>query len=193
MAQLSGKRVAILATDGFEQSELFEPKRLLEEAGAHTTVVSVAAGEIKGWDEKDWGQSVLVDMTLEEGSASDFHALVLPGGVMNSDKLRTESQAVSFVKEFFTSGKPIGAICHGPWLLVEAGVVAGLTLTSWPSLKTDLRNAGAEWFDQEVCVDRGLVTSRKPADIPAFVNKLIEEMQEGSHARQRRNPQVQLF
>ncbi|MGV3617049.1 MAG: type 1 glutamine amidotransferase domain-containing protein [Fimbriimonas sp.] len=180
--RLQGKRVAILATDGFEQSELLEPRKILDEAGATTTVVSPKAGEIKGWNEENWGQSVAVDRTLDGCSADDFDALVLPGGQMNPDKLRLEPAAVAFVKAFMEAGKPVGAICHGPWLLVEANVVRGRKVTSWPSISTDLKNAGAEWVDQEVVVDKGLVTSRKPDDIPAFGRKLVEEIGEGVHA-----------
>ncbi len=190
--QLNGKRVAILATDGFEQSELLEPKRLLEEAGAQTTVVSLNPGQIKGWNEKDWGQSVAVDKTLDQCSAEEFDALLLPGGVMNPDKLRMEPKAVEFASAFFEAGKPVGAICHGPWLLVEADVVSGRRLTSWPSLQTDLRNAGAKWSDEQVVTDQGLVTSRKPADIPAFAKKLIEEIGEGKHAGQSRSVRASL-
>jgi protease I len=182
--QLNGKRVAILATDGFEQSELLEPQRLLSEAGAEITIVSLQPGQIKGWNEQNWGQSISVDQTVSQASAEDFDALVLPGGVMNPDKLRTDEDAVRFVRDFFEQGKPVGAICHGPWMLVEADVAEGRTVTSWPSLETDLRNAGANWVDQEVVTDEGLVTSRKPSDIPAFASKLIEEIQEGRHAEQ---------
>jgi len=182
--QLNGKRVAILATDGFEQSELLEPQRLLSEAGAEITKVSLQPGQIKGWNEQNWGQSISVDQTVSQASAEDFDALVLPGGVMNPDKLRTDEDAVRFVRDFFEQGKPVGAICHGPWMLVEADVAEGRTVTSWPSLETDLRNAGANWVDQEVVTDEGLVTSRKPSDIPAFASKLIEEIQEGRHAEQ---------
>ncbi|HWA83689.1 MAG TPA: type 1 glutamine amidotransferase domain-containing protein [Fimbriimonadaceae bacterium] len=178
---ISGKRVAILATDGFEQSELMEPKRALDEAGATTTVVSLKPGEIRGWDHDHWGQSIPVDKTVEEVSSDDFDALLLPGGVMNPDRLRMNEEAVEFAGDFVKEGKPVGAICHGPWLLVEADVVGGRQMTSWPSLKTDLTNAGAEWEDSEVIVDEGLVTSRKPSDIPAFSKKLIEEIAEGRH------------
>lgn len=188
--QLDGKKVAILATDGFEQAELLEPKRILEEAGAQTTVVSLKGGEIKGWNESDWGQSVRVERTLDQCSPDEFDALVLPGGVMNPDKLRMEPNAVQFAKAFFQAGKPVGAICHGPWLLIEADVVRGRKVTSWPSLQTDLRNAGAEWVDEQVVTDQGLVTSRKPADIPAFGGKLIEEIKEGRHAGQSRSVQA---
>lgn len=190
--KLNGKRVAFLATDGFEQSELLEPRRILDEAGATTTVVSPKAGEIKGWAESDWGQSVKVDRTLDEVSAGDFDALVLPGGQINPDKLRLEPKAVSFVHEFFEAGKPVGAICHGPWLLVEAEVVRGRKVTSWPSIRKDLENAGAHWTDQEVVTDKGLVTSRKPDDIPAFGKKLIEEIAEGVHPDQARKTGVSL-
>ena len=179
---LNGKRVAILATDGFEQAELIEPKRALEEAGAQTTVVSLKSGEIKGWNEKDWGESIAVDKTIDEISADEFDALMLPGGVMNPDKLRMNEAAVSFARDFIESGRPVGAICHGPWLLAEADVIDGRRMTSWPSLRTDLTNAGATWEDSEVVVDEGLVTSRKPSDIPAFNRKLIEEISEGRHA-----------
>jgi protease I len=178
---LQGKKIAILATDGFEQAELLEPRKALEEQGATTLVVSPEKGKIRGWDEKDWGEEISVDLDLNSASAEDFDALLLPGGVMNPDKLRMNKQAVEFVREFFADGKPVAAICHAPWMLVEAGAVGGRTLTSWPSLQTDIRNAGGSWVDQEVVVDEGLVTSRKPADIPAFNRKMIEEFAEGWH------------
>jgi protease I len=181
--KVKGKKVAILATDGFEQVELEKPKQLLENAGAATVVVSPKAGQIRGWDKKDWGDSVKVDATLAECSPDEFDALLLPGGVINPDKLRTEKDAVEFVRSFYEAGKPIGAICHGPWMLVEAGVVEGRRATSWPSLSKDMENAGAEWVDEEVVVDEGIVTSRKPEDIPAFAKKLIEEIGEGKHPR----------
>ncbi|CAN5234395.1 type 1 glutamine amidotransferase domain-containing protein [soil metagenome] len=183
--KLNGKKVAILATNGFEQSELFEPKKALEDAGAEVSIVSLESGEIKGWDKNDWGKSIAVDMTIDEANANDFDALQLPGGVMNPDKLRMNKKAVSFVKSFFEAGKPIAAICHAPWILVEADVVKGKTITSWASLKTDLENAGAKWVDQEVVVDNGLVSSRKPDDLPAFNQKMIEEFAEGTHQRQK--------
>jgi protease I len=179
--KLNGKRVAILATDGVEQVELLEPRDALRAAGADTVVVAPHGGTIKGWNMKEWGQEIPVDRTLGEARAEDFDGLLLPGGVMNPDRLRTDPTAVSFVRSFFTAGKPIAAICHGPWMLVEADVVRGRTFTSWPSLKTDIRNAGATWVDQEVVTDRGLVTSRKPDDIPAFNRKMIEEFAEGVH------------
>jgi protease I len=184
MAQLEGKTVAILATDGFEQSELLEPKKALEDAGAKTQIVSLQSGEIKGWKEKNWGDSIPVDLTVEEADASNYDGLMLPGGVMNPDKLRTNQKAVEFVYSFFQQQKPVAAICHGPWTLVEADVVNGRTLTSWPSLQTDIRNAGGRWVDEEVVVDNGLVTSRKPADLPAFNAKLVEELREGKHSGQ---------
>lgn len=180
---LQGKSVAILAADGFEQSELLEPKKALEDAGAEVTIVSLEPGKIKGWDEKDWGKSIGVDLTLDEADAADFDALQLPGGVMNPDKLRDDARAVAFVKSFFDAGKPIGAICHGPWTLIEADAVKGRRLTSYSSIRTDLENAGAQWVDEEVVTDNGLVTSRKPADLPAFNAKLIEEIAEGVHPR----------
>ncbi len=168
---LNGKRVAILATDGFEQSELLEPKRLLESWGAQVQVVAPGDGsQIRGWKDKDWGESVDIDQPLAAAQPGDFDALVLPGGVINPDKLRTDAQAVEFIKAFGAAGKPVAAICHGPWLLVESGLAKGRRVTSWPSLKTDLGNAGAEWTDAEVVVDGALITSRKPGDIPAFAD-----------------------
>jgi len=179
--RLMGKTVAILATEGFEQVELEQPKEALENAGAKTVVIAPEAGtkdgKIKGWDKTKWGDTVKVDMPLSEADASDFDMLVLPGGVMNPDKLRMEPDAVSLVKEFVAQGKPVAAICHGPWLLIEADVVRGNTMTSWPSLQTDLRNAGVNWVDEEVVEDDGLITSRKPEDIPAFSRKLIEVLE----------------
>lgn len=182
---LSGKRVAILATDGVEQVELTEPRKALDQAGAKTMVVSPKSGKIKGWQHDHWGDEIPVDLSLDQASADTFDALMLPGGVMNPDHLRMNKKAVQFVKSFFEAGKPVAAICHGPWLLVEADVVRGRTVTSWPSLQTDLRNAGADWVDREVATDEGLVTSRKPDDIPAFSRKMIEEFAEGRHEGQR--------
>jgi protease I len=172
-SNLNGKRVAILATDGFEQSELLEPKKALEEAGATTQVVSPNSGKIKGWNHKDWGKEVPVDVTLDSAKADQFDALVLPGGVMNPDQLRMNPKAVEFVKQFTKNGKPVAAVCHGPWTLVEADAVRGKVMTSWPSLQTDLKNAGATWVDKEVVSDRQLVTSRKPDDLPAFNREMI--------------------
>ena len=183
MATLSGVKVAILAAEGFEQSELTEPRKALQEAGAETRVVSPAKGEVQGWKHFDKGERVPVDVPLEQADAADYDALLLPGGVANPDQLRANPKAVQFVRAFFETGKPVAAICHGPWTLIDAGVVRGRTLTSWPSLKTDLVNAGALWVDQEVCVDHGLVSSRKPADIPAFNHRMIEEFAGGRRAR----------
>jgi protease I len=181
MAQLDGKKVAILVTDGFEQVELTEPKKALEEAGATTQIVSPKGGDVKAWKDTNWGNVFPVDITLGSANANDFDALLLPGGVMNPDKLRLEPQAVAFVRSFVEAGKPVAAICHGPWTLVEADAVRGRTLTSYPSLKTDIRNAGGNWVDQEVATDKGIVTSRKPDDLPAFNRKMIEEFAEGIH------------
>lgn len=176
-SRLSGRSIAILATDGFEQSELTEPKRLLEEAGAEVSVIAPGgAKQIKGWDKMDWGRPVDVDMTLSDADASDYDALVLPGGVMNPDRLRLEPDAISLIRAFGESGKPIAAICHGPWTLIDAELVKGCKMTSWPSLRTDLENAGATWEDREVVHDGQLITSRKPDDIPAFARTLIEEL-----------------
>lgn len=181
--QLRGTRVAALVTHGFEQVELVEPRKALEQAGARVDVVSPAKGRVRGWNHKEWGDEVVVDRELESARPDEYDALLLPGGVMNPDHLRMNPAAVQFVTEFATAGKPIAVICHGPWTLVEAGVVRGVTITSWPSLKTDLQNAGAIWVDQEVVVDRGIVSSRKPDDIPAFNRKMIEEFAEGRHQR----------
>jgi protease I len=178
-SDLKGKKIAILATDGFEQSELMKPRQALEDAGAHTEVVSMNGGEIKGWDHKDWGEKVKVDKTLENANPNEYDALVLPGGVINPDKLRMDPSAVNFVRQFVASGKTVGAICHGPWTLLEAGALKGKTVTSWPSLKTDLKNAGATWIDQEVVTDGQFITSRKPDDIPAFSKAIIESVAQG--------------
>lgn len=180
---ISGKKVAILATDGFEQDELFSPLEALKTANADVKIVSPAKGEIKGWKYTDWGKKIKVDLSLDEARPEDFDALILPGGVINPDHLRREPAAVQFVKAFAQMGKPIAAICHGPQMLIEADVVRGRKLTSYPSVKTDLKNAGAEWVDQEVVVDNGLVTSRSPDDLPAFNAKMIEEIAEGAHMR----------
>jgi protease I len=181
--KLEGKKVAILATDGFEQSELMSPYEALREAGAEPVIVSPKDGQIQGFKHAQPGEKVEVDLTLDQADPDDFDALVLPGGVMNPDALRMIPKAVHFVKEFAMARKPIAAICHGPWMLIEADLVDGRRVTSWPSLKTDLRNAGAEWTDAEVVTDRGLVTSRNPDDLPAFNRKLIEEIAEGRHER----------
>lgn len=182
MAQnLNGKRVAILVADGFEQVELTEPRMALQEAGAHTEIVSPAEGEVKGWNHTEWGDRFPVDVPLDQARPENYDALLLPGGVMNPDKLRMNREAVEFVRSFFSSGKPVAAICHGPWTLIEADAVRGRTLTSYASIRTDLKNAGANWVDREVVTDNGLVTSRKPDDIPAFNRKMIEEFAEGRH------------
>lgn len=183
--QLQGKKIAILAADGFEQVELTEPRKALDQAGATTQIVSPAEGQVKGWKEKEWGDKLPVDMPLNQAKPEDYDGLLLPGGVMNPDKLRMNPQAVQFVKAFFDAGKPIAAICHGPWTLVEAGVVNGLTLTSWPSLQTDIRNAGGAWVDKQVVADAGLVTSRKPDDIPAFNQQMLQTFADGNYSRQR--------
>lgn len=174
---IQGKKVAILATDGFEQVELTDPKKNLEAAGAKVDVLSLKDGEIKGWDHTNWGKKVKVDHVVTSVKAADYDALVLPGGQINPDILRTNKNAVAFVKQFAESGKPVAAICHGPWTLVEAGVVKGRTMTSWPSVHTDLQNAGAHWVDKEVVVDGNFITSRKPEDIPAFSESLISAIQ----------------
>ncbi len=179
---LHGKTVAILATDGFEQSELIKPKQALEQAGARTQVISPAEKKIKGWDKKDWGDEVPVDVELKAADAGKYDALLLPGGVMNPDQLRMNPDAVRFVKHFIEQGKPIAAICHGPWMLVETGAVRGRSVTSWPSLKTDIQNAGGTWVDQEVVVSKGVVTSRKPDDVPAFNREMISLFAKGSAA-----------
>ena len=171
------KRIMILATDGFEQSELEKPKQKLEEAGFETIVVSPKAGEIKGWQHTDWGTPVKVDMTLDEADAAQFDALVLPGGVINPDKLRQEVKAVQLVRDFFEAGKTVAAICHGPWMLVEADVVKGKKVTGWPSVRTDLLNAGGEVHDAECVEDGNLITSRKPEDIPAFSEAVIRAVE----------------
>jgi protease I len=176
-------KVAILVAEGFEQAELTGPRQALDEAGAQTRIVSPAKGEVQGWKHFDKADKFKVDVPLEQASAEDFDALLLPGGVANPDQLRTMPKAVQFVRAFFEAGKPAAVICHGPWTLIEAGVVKGRTITSWPSLKTDLTNAGAKWVDQEVVTDKGLVTSRKPDDIPAFNRKMLEEFAEGRHPR----------
>lgn len=183
-SKLNGKRIAFLATDGFEQVELTQPWDAVRAAGAKVDLVSLKPGKIQGMKHMDKADSFPVDKTVQEAKASDYDGLVLPGGVGNPDKLRMHEGAVKFVKAFFEQKKPVAAICHGPWTLVEADVVRGRTLTSWPSLKTDIRNAGGTWVDEEVHVDNGLITSRKPDDLEAFCAKTIEELCEGEHAGQ---------
>ncbi len=176
---LKGKKIAILATDGFEQDELLKPRKALDESGAKTVLVSLKKGKVKAWNMKEWGQEVESDLALDSANPNDFDALQLPGGAMNPDHLRMNPKAVQFVKHFFESGKPVAAICHAPWMLVEADVVRGRTVTSWPSIQTDLRNAGANWVDKQVVRDGNLVTSRKPDDIPAFNQEMIALFAEG--------------
>lgn len=185
MEKVKGKKVAVLATDGVEQSEFEQPVQALKEAGAQVEIISIKSGHIKAWDMKNWGKEIAVDKTVDQVKATDYDALVLPGGVMNPDKLRMNQDAVQFTKDFMTAGKPVAAICHGPWLLVEAAVVKGKTLTSYPSLQTDIKNAGGNWVDQEVVTDKGLVTSRNPNDLPAFCKKMLEEIAEGVHEGRR--------
>jgi len=184
MENLNKKKVAILATNGFEESELRAPKEALEKAGAEVHIVSDTSGEIKSWADGNWGKAYKVDKTLAEVTHSDYNALMLPGGVINPDTLRRNEKAVTFVKSFFEHQKPVGAICHAPWLLAEADVLKGRKVTSYSSIKTDIVNAGAKWYDEEVVCDQGLVTSRNPNDLPAFNAKLIEEVYEGKHADQ---------
>jgi protease I len=182
---LTGRKVAILVTDGFEQVELTEPRNALDQEGAQTVLISPSPGKVKGWNHRQWGDEFPVDVPLEQADPTVYDALLLPGGVMNPDRLRTNARAVAFARAFVDARKPIASICHGPWMLVEADAVRGRTLTSWPSLQTDIRNAGGRWVDQEVVVDQGLVTSRKPDDIPAFNAKMIEEFREGKHGARR--------
>jgi protease I len=186
--QLKDKRVAILVADGFEQVEMTEPRRALEEAGAKTELVSPAQKEVQGWKHDEKADKFPVDVELDAAHPDNYDALLLPGGVMNPDQLRVNPKAVEFVKSFFQAGKPVAAICHGPWMLVEADVVHGRVVTSWPSVKTDLRNAGAQWLDREVVADHGLVTSRKPDDIPAFNRKMIEAFADGAPVPQAVGP-----
>jgi protease I len=179
---LSEKKIAIVATDGFEESELLSPKRALEEAGARVDIVSLNAGSIRSWGDGGWGDSVAVDKTIHEVADTDYDAVMLPGGVINADKIRADHDVTRFLTVMAQEGKPIAAICHGPWALIETGLMKDRVVTSWPSLKTDLENAGARWVDKEVVSDKGWVTSRKPADLEAFNKKMIEEFEEGQHA-----------
>ena len=179
---LTGKRVAIVVANGFEQVEMTSPREALEEAGAETYLVSTEDNRVKGWKHTDWGDTFGVDVPIDEAEPEDFDALLLPGGVMNPDKLRRDERVLEFVKEFFEEGKPVAAICHAPWTLIDAGVVDGRHVTSYPSIRADLENAGAEWTDEEVVVDQGLVTSRKPEDLPAFNRRMLEEFAEGKHS-----------
>ncbi len=184
MNELTGKKIAILAADGYEESELMEPKKAVEDAGGEVEIISLESGQIRGWKGKDWsGNTLKVDKTVDQAKVEDYHALVIPGGQINPDLLRANEKAVQFVADFFDSKKPLGAICHAPWVLVEAGIADGRKLTSYNSMATDLKNAGAHWVDKEVVVDQGLITSRNPNDLPAFCNKLIEEILEGRHQK----------
>ncbi|WP_105474294.1 type 1 glutamine amidotransferase domain-containing protein [Jejuia pallidilutea] len=182
--KLEGKKIAILATDGFEKSELFQPLETLKNEGATVHIISNKDGAIKSWDDTNWGKTINVDKTLNQANESDYNALVLPGGQINPDVLRIEDSALNFVKAFFKSGKPVAAICHAPWLLISAGVINGRKVTSYKSIKDDVINAGGNWVDEEVVVDSGLITSRNPKDLPAFCNKIIEEVREGKHEAQ---------
>jgi deglycase len=188
--ELQGKKIAFLATDMVEQVELTEPWKAVEKAGGQPELVSLKPGKIQGFNHYDKADTFDVDKTVEEASASDYDGLVQPGGVGNPDTLRGDENAVNFVREFFEQGKPVAVICHGPWMLVEAGVVRGRKVTSWPTLQTDIRNAGGNWVDEEVVVDNGLVTSRKPDDLPAFNAKLVEEFAEGKHEAQKQSAQA---
>jgi protease I len=183
MGKLNGKKIAFLATDGVEQVELIEPRKAVEAEGADVELISLEKGEFQGFEHLDKGQTFTADKAAKDADPDDYDGLVLPGGVANPDFLRADEDAVHFVRAFFEAKKPVGAICHGPWTVVEADVVKGRTLTSWPSLQTDIRNAGATWVDEEVHVDLGLVTSRKPDDIPAFNAKIVEEFAEGRHEK----------
>ena len=192
VGKLKGKKVAILVADGFEQVEMTKPREALDEAGAETKIVSPKSGQIQGMHHADKGEKFDVDLTLEEARPEDFDALMIPGGLMNPDQLRSTPEALEFTRHFFREGKPVAAICHGPWVLIDAGAVRGRTLTSWPAIKTDVRNAGGNWVNEEVVVDNGLVTSRKPDDIPAFNKKMIEEFCEGKHVPKREAAAVTL-
>jgi protease I len=184
-ANLSGKRIAILATNGFEQSELMEPLKRLREAGAKVDVIAPEDGEIRGWQKKDWGDRVPVDKKLSEAAPADYDSLVLPGGQINPDLLRVDKKALAFIAAFYEAKKPIAAICHAPWLLIETGIANGLKATSYHSIKTDMKNAGADWVDEAVVVDQGIITSRNPDDLEAFCDKIAEETLEGRHEKRK--------
>jgi protease I len=180
---LSDKRVAILVANGFEQIEMTSPREALEGAGAETDLISIEDDAVKGWEHTEWGDTFAVDVRIDDADPDDYDALLLPGGVMNPDKLRRNETVQRFVRAFFDEGKPVASICHGPWTLIDAGVAKGRRMTSYPSIQMDLKNAGVQWSDEEVVVDQGLVTSRRPDDLPAFNDKMIEEIAEGRHAR----------
>ncbi len=180
--KLDGKKVAILVTDGFEQAEMVKPRQALIDEGAQTKIVSLKSGQIQGMNHADKGDKFDVDLTLKDARPEDFDAILIPGGLLNPDQLRSTPEALEFTRHFFENGKPAAVICHGPWVLIDAGLVRGRTLTSWPAIRTDVENAGGKWVDQEVVVDNGLVTSRSPDDIPAFNRKMVEEFAEGRHA-----------
>lgn len=190
--KLEDKKVAILVADGFEQIEMTKPREALDEAGAETKIVSPKSGQIQGLHHAEKGDKFEVDIALNEARPEEFDALMIPGGLFNPDQLRANQDALEFTRHFFDNGKPVAAICHGPWVLVDSDVVRGRTLTSWPHIKTDISNAGGKWVDEEVVVDNGLVTSRKPDDIPAFNEKMIEEFAEGRHAPRRQAATVGL-
>jgi protease I len=190
--KLDGKKVAILVADGFEQVEMTKPRKALDEAGAETIVVSPKSRQIQGMHHADKGDKFDVDLTLDEARPEEFDALMIPGGLFNPDELRANEEALEFTRHFFGAGKPVAAICHGPWVLIDAGVVRGRALTSWPHIKTDVKNAGGKWIDEEVVTDNGLVTSRKPDDIPAFNQKMIEEFGEGKHEAMAQMASVEL-
>jgi len=183
--ELKNKKVAIVVENGFEQVEMTEPRKALEQAGAKTEIVSPVQGKVKGWKFTEWGDEFPVDRPIAQARAEDYDGLLLPGGVMNPDKLRRNEKVLNFVRAFFDAGKPVAVICHGPWTLIDAGVVRGRRITSWPSVQMDLKHAGADWVDEEVVVDSGLVSSRKPDDLPAFNKKMIEEFAEGIHGGQK--------
>ena len=183
--KLKNKKVAIVIENGFEQVEMTEPRKALEQAGAKTEIVSPVKGKVKGWKFTEWGDEFPVDRQIEQAHAEDYDGLLLPGGVMNPDKLRRNENVLNFVRAFFDAGKPVAVICHGPWTLIDAGVVRGRRITSWPSIQMDLKHAGADWVDEQVVVDNGLVSSRKPDDLPAFNQKMIEEFAEGLHGGQK--------
>ena len=185
MPDIKQAKVVILATHGFEQSELKVPLQKLRDAGAQVVVVSPEKGQIRGWKEKDWGESVPVDKSLDEVSADDYDAIVLPGGQINPDLLRINAEALQLIRDFLDSGKVVAAVCHAPWLLIEVDAVRGRQVTSYKSIKTDVVNAGGKWIDREVVTDSGIITSRNPGDLDAFCAKIIDEIQEGSHSRQR--------